>query len=126
MTGQTVPDPAQIGIAQLTDEGLARYMRALRRDIEDGIRVGVSQVLWARARRLQLGRFRLRMRYGAVDEHAGTTSYDRWYRLGEAPTYGLAALMDREHWRHGSGRHVLNWEESQYADPVRNGGGDRR
>lgn len=125
MTGQTAPDPARIGIADLTDEGLARYMRGLRRDIEDGIRVGVSEALWARARRLQLARLRLRMRYGAVDEHAGTTSYDRWYRLDEAPTYGLAALMDRERWRLGMGRYVLDWAASEHTGAPRSGG-DRR
>lgn len=116
----TVQEAPRIGIAQLDDEALANYMRRLRREIEDGIRAEMNEVLWVRARRLQLARFRLRMRYGAVDEHRGTGSYDRWYRLDEAPTYGLAALMDRERWRLGIGRHVLDWGA---AGGARRGGG---
>jgi hypothetical protein len=88
----------KIGIAQLDDESLARYIRALRRNIEDGLRAPMNIVLLRKARQEQLARFCLRMRYGAVDNHLGTDSYDRYYRLGERPTYQLAAHMDWTNW----------------------------
>ncbi|MGP4027241.1 DEAD/DEAH box helicase family protein [Actinomadura sp. 3N407] len=59
---------------------------------------------------------------GAVDGHLGNTWCHRWYRLDEAPTYGLAALMDRERWR-GSGRYILDWAASETEGLHLDGGG---
>jgi hypothetical protein len=98
-----------VSINDLTDEGLARALRGFERGIEDGI-AGARRYpsLIAAIRVQQLSRFRLRMRYGAVDNHVGTDVYDRYYRHREAPTYRLAAHMDHARWKLGKS-YVLDW-----------------
>lgn len=98
----------------LTDDGLARMRRALLRETSDLARDGDltnARRRWFEAREIhdhQLIRFRVRMRYGAVDDHVGTTSYDCFIRHDEAPSYALALFMDAA--RANSGRtHVLKW-----------------
>jgi hypothetical protein len=75
----------------------------------EGRRLPAHGRLLRRARDERLSRLALRMRYGAADNHVGTDSYDRWYRLGEPPTYRLAAEMDRWRAEHGQ-RHTLAWQ----------------
>lgn len=103
------PATVPLGLDDLTDEGLARVEREYRRMVEDGRPDAKQAALWAkRAHGLRMSRLRLKMRYRAVDNHAGTDSYDRYYRLNEQPTYKLAAAMD--HWNAQNGRrHVLAW-----------------
>jgi hypothetical protein len=96
------------GIADLTDDGLTRLARTYRHAIEDGGSAKMYGRLLEVIRRQRLSRMRLKMRYGAVDNHAGTDSYDRWYRLDEPPTYRLAAVMDHQRFLLGQ-RHVLAW-----------------
>lgn len=74
------------------DEKQARRERYMAREVHDH----------------QLMRFRLRMRYGAVDDHIGTTSYDCYIRHDEAPAYALALYMDASRARLGM-RHVFDW-----------------
>lgn len=99
----------RIGLADHTDVSLARCIRDLTRAIEDGSNVAFSTRLLVKARGQKLARFALRVRYGAVDNDQGTNSYDAHYRLNQAPTYRLAAQMDR--WNAANGRrHVLGWD----------------
>lgn len=98
-----------------TDDSLARLRRQHRRAAADYARDGDlarGRREWFMAREIldhQLQRFRLRMRYGAVDDHRGTTSYDCYLRHDEAPAYALALLMDSINARLGR-RHVLTWK----------------
>ena len=99
-------------VAELTDEGLARLLRAYKRDTEDGRATAGTARLMTHIRGQQMARLRLRMRYGARDD--GTGSYDRWYRLDEAPSYVLAAAMDRARAVAGQS-HVLRWPGERVA-----------
>lgn len=100
-------------IDDLHDDSLARYIKTCRRQLED-IDAGdpVGEPRWkvehwlSKARRIYVIRFALRMRYGAADN--GTDSWDRFSRLGEAPSYWLAAAVDRCKAEAGQ-RHILDW-----------------
>lgn len=97
-----------------TDDGLVWLRRQHQRAASDFGRDGDvvrGSREWFMAREIrdhQHMRFRLRMRYGAVDDHAGTTSYDCYVRHDEPPAYALALLMDSTNARLGR-RHVLRW-----------------
>jgi hypothetical protein len=108
------PTKGVLGVAALTDDALARFMRTCQRAIEDGQQTEMYARLLAKARGQYLARFALRMRYGAVDNHIGTDSYDRWYRLDEPPTYRFAAGMDLWRAQHGQ-RHILVWPAASLA-----------
>lgn len=96
------------GLIDLADDSLVRVARQLRRRIEDGEPEAKHAKELRAIKVQQLSRLALRMRYGAVDNHVGTDVYDRYHRLDEAPSYNLAAHMDRERARLGW-RHVLAW-----------------
>ena len=119
-----MPEPTTRGhgniLDNLSDSALARYQTACRRAIEDGDADAAQYAQWAaRARQLQLSRFRLRLRYGARCRYGppgdrGTNSYDRYMRFDEPPAYELAAAIDRT--RCAAGRsHVLAWVVSSPA-----------
>ena len=98
--------PGPFTIRDLDDEALATQAKRHRRAREDGLPVPRSVTDTIRTE--QLIRFCLRMRYGAIDNHLGTHSYGRWYRLDEPPSYALAMQMDHTRWRLGQ-RHILTW-----------------
>jgi len=73
----------------------------------------LASIRWVR-----LVRWCLHMRYGAVDDHLGTQSFDRYHRFGEAPGYTLARDLDYKRWelrdrlpKRGLRRHVLDWDK---------------
>jgi hypothetical protein len=104
------------GLWDQTDDSLSRLRRQHLRVAADLARDGdLTQARreWWMAREIrdhQHMRFRLRMRYGAVDDHEGTTSYDCYQRHDEPPGYALALFMDSTRARLGR-RHVLDWPE---------------
>lgn len=113
----------------LTDDGLLRVRKQYLRMIEDGqfnnhpepvLRAWLASIRWVR-----LVRWCLHMRYGAVDEHLGTKSWDRYNRFGDAPAYSLALEIDRLRWSYrdhprmpkgGTRRHILDWSRFQAAN----------
>lgn len=108
------PPTGAYGLLDQADDSLRRLRRTFLREASDLAEGGYldrarrasdeAQLI----RRHQMARFRLRMRYGAVDDHLGTPNFDCWYRHDAAPTYRLAAAMDRA--RQWQGRsHVLEW-----------------
>ncbi len=100
----------KLGITDLTDDALIRLRRTYQRGIEDGISGSHTYPRYIRAiRTLQGSRLRLKMRYGAVDDHVGTHIYDHYYRLDAAPSYKLATKMDHSRWQLGRS-HVLDWD----------------
>lgn len=112
------------GLWSLDDAGLARIRRQHLRAAADFARGDMgpdpagdltqARREWYMAREIhdhQLMRFRLRMRYGAIDDHLGTTAYDCYIRHDERPSYGLALFMDSTKARLGL-RHVLQWPEA--------------
>ncbi len=110
--GHNVP----FGLWDQTDDSLARLRRHHQRRAADLARDGELKQArreWFMGREVrdhQLMRFRLRMRYGAVDDHVGTTSYDCYLRHDEPPAYALALLLDSTNARLGR-RHVLTWAD---------------
>lgn len=102
-----------LSLRDQTDDGLARLRKQVERAVEDGIAtpVRVGPIKDEQHRRL-----RLRMRYGAVDNHVGTDDVHRWAAHDEAPSYALAAWMDLGRCVAGR-RHVLDWSaEPRFAD----------
>lgn len=101
-----------------TDDSLVRLRRHHRRaasDLAEEGRLTEARREWYQAEEIrlhQLQRFQLRMRYGAVDNHVGTDSYDCYLRHDEAPTYWLALSMDGTNARLGR-RHILRWPSQQ-------------
>jgi len=106
------PIHGAFSLRDLTDDGLTRLEKQRRRAVEDGMPVPDAAIREVRAVRIM--RLLLRMRYGAVDNHVGTHSYDHWYRLDKAPSYDLALLMDHGRWCLGR-RHVLSWNSAMAA-----------
>lgn len=105
----------------LSDDGLIRVRRDYLRMLEDhpGQRSAQIDRWLAKIRWVRLVRWCLHMRYGAVDEHRGTKSWDRYNRFGDAPAYSLALDLDRLRWSlrdhpkmpaRGTRRHILDWE----------------
>lgn len=96
------------------DDSLVRLRRHYARAAADFARDGDlvrGRREWFQAEEIRLHqhqRFRLRMRYGAVDDHVGTTVYDCYVRHDEAPSYALALFMDSTNARLGR-RHILRW-----------------
>lgn len=110
----------------LTDDGLLRVRRDYRNALEDGRKSGHYKEWLASIRWVRLVRWCLKMRYGAVDEHLGTKSWDRYSRFGDAPTYSLALEIDNLRWSlrdhpkmpaRGTRRHILNWDKFGNAQP---------
>lgn len=114
--------PGAFTFWDLSDDGLIRVRRQYLRMIEDGacrpsrarVDAWLASIRWVR-----LVRWCLHMRYGAVDEHLGTKSWDRYSRFGDAPAYSLALEIDRLRWsfrdhprmpRRGTRRHILDWD----------------
>lgn len=97
---------------EFSDDGLTRLARSYRRAVEDGDRSPTPPAAIRTIRAVQLGRLRLRMRYGA--RFGGTLNYDCYYRHDTPPSYELAMLMDEHHWRAGH-RHVLDWPRLRAA-----------
>lgn len=121
-----------LGLDDLTDEGLARVARQYVRMIEDAEddakqypwrtdqaarTVREARVHASRVRELQKSRFRLRMRYGAVDNHVGADQPQRVYAHGEPMTYRLAAAIDLYRCRAGLS-HVLAWAAPRWPSGV--------
>ena len=118
--------PAAFTFWDLTDDGLLRVRRDYLRLIEDNagrphakIDAWLASIRWVR-----LVRWALHMRYGAVDEHAGTRSWDRYNRFDEAPTYSLALEIDKLRWSYrdhlptrGTRRHILDWDRLGDGEP---------
>lgn len=94
----------------LSDDALLRIRRQYLRLIEDNPGRPHAQIdAWlASIRWVRLVRWCLKMRYGAVDDHVGTHSYDRYYRFDERPSYALAREMDYRRYELG-GRHIIDW-----------------
>lgn len=111
--------PHRFTFWDLSDDGLARTRRQYQRLIEDNgphrqIDAWLAEIRWVR-----LVRWCLHMRYGAVDEHKGTKSWDRYSRFGEAPAYSFALDVDKLRWsyrnhpkmpKRGTLRHILAWD----------------
>lgn len=97
-----------------TDDSLVRLRRHYRRAAADSVRddnLVQARRDWYQAEEIRLHqhqRFQLRMRYGAVDDHIGTTVYDCYVRHDEPPSYALALAMDSTNARLGR-RHILRW-----------------
>lgn len=108
-------NPSPLTFDDSTDAGLRRLLVVYLRDLED-INAGHArqQPRWvlehwiARVRGLLLSRAALRMRYGAGEKPAATHSWDRYYRLGQSPSYKLAAVIDLARWQRGMAS-VLEW-----------------
>lgn len=96
------------------DDSLDRLRRHFCRAAADFARDGNlvrARREWHQAEEIRLHqqqRFQLRMRYGAVDDHVGTTVYDCYVRHDEPPSYALALFMDSTNARLGR-RHILRW-----------------
>lgn len=98
-----------------TDDGLRRMRREFTRQAEDAADDGQperatnarNRAEWIKQH--QLVRFCLRMRYGAKDY--GTDINDQYARLGVAPSYRLALLIDRTACSLGK-RHILRYAEA--------------
>lgn len=114
--------PGRFTFWDLTDDGLTRVRRDYLRMLEDHPGQKSAQIdRWlAQIRWVRLVRWCLHMRYGAIDEHLGTKSWDRCNRFGDAPAYSLALDIDKLRWslRHhpkmpkrGTRRHILNWDK---------------
>lgn len=112
----------------LPDEGLLNVRKQYLRMIEDNPGRPHAQIdAWlASIRWVRLVRWALHMRYGAVDEHLGTKSWDRYNRFGEPPAYSLALDIDKLRWSYrdhpkmparGTRRHVLNWDRFDDGQP---------
>lgn len=111
-----------------SDDSLIRLRRDYLRMIEDNpgrphatIDAWLASIRWVR-----LVRWCLHMRYGAIDEHLGTKSWDRYNRFGEPPAYSLALEIDRLRWsyrdhpnmpKRGTRRHILAWDKFTNTEP---------
>lgn len=125
--------PGKFTFWDLTDDGLARVRREYERMIEDRAFGTYSEKVllgWlAQVRLVRMVRWCLKMRYGAVDEHRGTKSFDRWYRFGEAPAYSLARGIDIYRWQvrervqlRGLNGPIINWSLFQQEAPAESSG----
>lgn len=121
ITGRSVPNArdlrglhAPFDLWDQTDDSLARLRRQHLRAAselarEDDLRQARREWWMGReVRDHQLLRVQLRMRYGAVDDHRGTSSYDCWLRHDEPPGYTLAMLIDSARAR-AAKSHMLHW-----------------
>lgn len=114
-------EPRGFTFWDLADDGLLRVRREYLRMIEDNpgrahakIDAWLASIRWVR-----LVRWCLHMRYGAVDDHIGTHSWDRYNRFGDAPSYTLARNIDYKRWelrdhprmpKRGLRRHIIDWD----------------
>lgn len=127
-TAEANGHPGAFTFWDLSDDGLVRMRRQYLRMIEDNpgrphakIDAWLASIRWAR-----LVRWCLHMRYGAVDEHLGTKSWDRYQRFGDAPTYSFALELDKLRWsyrdhpkmpKRGTLRHVIDWGRHGDVEP---------
>lgn len=113
-------DQADDSLVRLRRQHLRRAADFARGDIgplDAEPRLRQARREWYQAEEIRLHqqqRFQLRMRYGAIDDHLGTTSYDCYIRHNEAPAYALALFMDSARAAHGR-RHILDWPAQAVA-----------
>lgn len=121
-------EPHRFTFWDLTDDGLIRVRRDYLRLLEDnpGKRSAQIEAWLASIRWVRLVRWCLHMRYGAVDEHRGTKSFDRYNRFGDAPAYSLALDIDKLRWsyrdhpkmpKRGTRRHIIDWDRLGDGQP---------